>query len=197
MPLVPPPAPSGPAPAASAPSGPTAAAPSPAPSPAPAPSPSPARAASPRRGRLAAAAAAAALLAVAAPAASAGFGDAAPPPVAAAPAGAEPFAETRLLFGTERPDGGPAVTDREFTAFVDREVTPRFPDGLTVQEGRGQWRGADGTVVRERSYELVLLYPSAQARESSPKIERIREAYRLQFGQESVARVDDRVRVGF
>ncbi len=131
------------------------------------------------------------------PATSAGFGDAAPPPAAAAPAGAEPFAETRLLFGTERPDGGPAVTDREFTAFVDREVTPRFPDGLTVQEGRGQWRGADGAVVRERSYELVLLYPSAQARESSPKIERIGEAYRLQFGQESVARVDDRVRVGF
>ncbi|WP_079171015.1 MULTISPECIES: DUF3574 domain-containing protein [unclassified Streptomyces] len=178
--------------------------PEPAPAPALLPSPSapsgssaPARAVPPRRLRLAAAAVAAALVAVAAPVASAGFGDGAPPAATTAPAGAEPFAETRLLFGTERPYGGPAVTDREFTAFVDREVTPRFPDGLTVQEGHGQWRGADGTVVRERSYELVLLYPSAQARASSPKIERIREAYRQQFGQESVARVDDRVRVDF
>ncbi|OII66536.1 DUF3574 domain-containing protein [Streptomyces sp. CC77] len=151
----------------------------------------------PRRLRLAAAAVAAALVAVAAPVASAGFDDGAPPAATTAPAGAEPFAETRLFFGTERPDGGPAVTDREFTAFVDREVTPRFPDGLTVQEGHGQWRGADGTVVRERSYELVLLYPSAQAGASGPKIERIRQAYRQQFGQESVARVDDRVRVDF
>ncbi|MFI9829948.1 DUF3574 domain-containing protein [Streptomyces sp. NPDC051913] len=28
--------------------------------------------------------------------------------------------------------------------FVDKEVTPDFPDGLTVQNGRGQWRDASG-----------------------------------------------------
>ncbi|MCH0539507.1 DUF3574 domain-containing protein [Streptomyces sp. MUM 203J] len=148
------------------------------------------------RARLPVALAAAALLGAAAPTAYATLADGAPPP-AASPAGARPFVETRLLFGTERPDGGPAVTDRQFMAFVDHEVTPRFPDGLTVQEGRGQWRGASGAIVRERSYELILLYPSSEAEAARARIERIRGVYTDMFAQESVARVDDRVRVAF
>jgi hypothetical protein len=45
------------------------------------------------------------------------------------------YIETRLFFGTERPDGGPDVTDRQFMAFIDRSVTPSFPSGLTIQDG--------------------------------------------------------------
>ncbi|WP_149180594.1 DUF3574 domain-containing protein [Streptomyces sp. TRM49041] len=146
------------------------------------------------RARLSAAAAVA-LVAVGAPTAYATLGDEAAP--AAASAASQPFVETRLLFGTERPDGGPDVTDRQFMAFVDREVTPRFPDGLTVQEGHGQWRDAAGKIERERSYELMLLYPTADARVGGLRIEQIREAYKRAFGQESVGRVDDRVRVDF
>ncbi|WP_323369697.1 DUF3574 domain-containing protein [Streptomyces alkaliterrae] len=115
----------------------------------------------------------------------------------AAPVG-ERYAETRLFFGTERPDGGPAVTDAQFREFVDREVTPRFPEGLTVREGRGQWRDvASGEIVRERSYELVLLYPVAEAERYGRLVERVRKAYRVAYAQDSVARVDDRVRVSF
>ncbi|WP_329340959.1 DUF3574 domain-containing protein [Streptomyces sp. NBC_00663] len=109
----------------------------------------------------------------------------------------EPYIETSLFFGTERPDGGPAVTDKQFTRFVDQEVTPDFPDGLTVQNGRGQWRDASGTIEKERSYELILLYPVAQAGASDRKIEEIRRAYEKAFGQEAVGRVDDRARVSF
>ncbi|KUH36040.1 DUF3574 domain-containing protein [Streptomyces changanensis] len=155
------------------------------------------------RGRTALAAAAL-LLAVGAPTAYVALDDGAGPAVPAAgvpgstvPAGARAHAETRLLFGTERPDGGPAVTDRQFTEFVDRVVTPLFPAGLTVQEGRGQWRDGSGRIQRERSYELVLLYPAADAAAAHPRVERVRDSYRRAFGQESVARVDDRVRVDF
>ncbi|MEV0222500.1 DUF3574 domain-containing protein [Streptomyces sp. NPDC050704] len=109
----------------------------------------------------------------------------------------EAYVETRLFFGTERPDGGPAVTDRQFLAFVDRQVTPAFPDGLTVQDGRGQWRDTHGTIERERSYELILLYPAGRARAADPGIERIRNAYKKEFGQESVARLDERTRADF
>ncbi|MDI3404798.1 DUF3574 domain-containing protein [Streptomyces cavernicola] len=107
------------------------------------------------------------------------------------------YVETRLLFGTERPDGGPDVTDRQFMSFVDREVTPRFPEGLTVHTGRGQWRDTHGTVERERSYELVLLYPEASAAARDGQVERIREAYVRAYGQEAVARLDDRLSVDF
>ncbi|MFH8486371.1 DUF3574 domain-containing protein [Streptomyces longisporoflavus] len=107
------------------------------------------------------------------------------------------YTETRLLFGTERPDGGPDVTDKQFMKFIDDEVTPSFPDGLTVQDGRGQWRDSNGKIERERSYELILLYPTTQAHKRDALIEDIREDYVKEYAQDSVARLDDRVRVDF
>ncbi|WP_405521704.1 DUF3574 domain-containing protein [Streptomyces canus] len=108
-----------------------------------------------------------------------------------------PYIETQLFFGTERPGGGPDVTDRQFMAFVDKEVTPGFPDGLTVQSGHGRWRDVSGRIEKERSYELILLYPAGQASASDRRIEEIRRAYEKTFGQESVGRVDDRARADF
>ncbi|MDT9691594.1 DUF3574 domain-containing protein [Streptomyces sp. P9(2023)] len=140
------------------------------------------------------------LIAVGAPTAYAGLGENTPEAPAAATAQAargKAYVETRLFFGTERPDGGPAVTDEQFMAFVDAEVTPDFPAGLTVQNGRGQWRDQNGTIERERSYELILLYPASEARLHDPHIEDIREAYRKAYGQESVARLDEPTRADF
>ncbi|WP_329458397.1 DUF3574 domain-containing protein [Streptomyces sp. NBC_01497] len=123
------------------------------------------------------------------------------PAVPAAPRGAEPpaaaYTETRLFFGTERPDGGPAVTEAQFAAFVDREVTPSFPEGLTVQDGRGQWRDAHGTIERERSHELILLYPRSEAARRDGAIERARAAYVRTYAQDSVARLDEPARADF
>jgi hypothetical protein len=143
--------------------------------------------------RLAILAVATALLGVAAPAAPAAA-PATQPPV---PVHGNPYIETSLYFGTARPDGGPAVTDRQFHAFVDEVVTPAFPEGLSVQEAYGQYRDAHGTIERERSYELTLLYPASRARPNDTRIEHIRTAYNHRFAQESVARVDDRARVDF
>ncbi|MGW0827780.1 DUF3574 domain-containing protein [Streptomyces sp. NPDC002845] len=144
---------------------------------------------------------AAALLTAGAPAAYAAFDGQEPRTpdsvATAAPARGAAYLEARLFFGTERPDGGPAVTDEQFMAFVDREVTPSFPDGLTVQDGRGQWRDASGTIERERAYELILLYPAKEARLRDGQVERIREAYRKEFAQESVARLDEPTRADF
>lgn len=69
-------------------------------------------------------AAAACLLGVGAPTAYAAFTEDATTGSVVAPARGTPYVETRLFFGTERPDGGPAVTDEQFMDFVDREVTP-------------------------------------------------------------------------
>ncbi|MGW0732386.1 DUF3574 domain-containing protein [Streptomyces sp. NPDC002851] len=155
-----------------------------------------------RRTRLAVAVAGVALsaFAVGAPAAYASLDDSpktGAPRTSAAKAEGEAYVETRLFFGTERPDGGPDVTEQQFLRFIDREVTPRFPDGLTVQEGRGQWRDASGTIERERSYELILLYPKAEAPARDKQVEQIRTAYMHEYGQESVARLDDRLTADF
>ncbi|MFJ6013540.1 DUF3574 domain-containing protein [Streptomyces sp. NPDC092952] len=155
-----------------------------------------------RRAALTATAAAVAVLAVGTPVAYATLGTdnstaAKAPAAAPALARGRAYIETRLLFGTERPDGGPTVTDRQFMAFIDEEVTPRFPDGLTVQDGRGQWRDSHGVVERERSYELTLLYPVSEARVRDARIERIRAAYEKAYAQDSVARVEERVTADF
>jgi len=103
--------------------------------------------------------------------------------------GATRFVRTELFFGTAKSVG--AVTEEEFRGFVDAEVTPRFPDGLTVIKGDGQFRGQDNVVVKEQSFVLILLYPPDGFATSSREIERIRELYKQQFDQESVLRVDD------
>lgn len=41
----------------------------------------------------------------------------------------EPYQETRLYFGTERPDGRGPVEEREFMRFLDAEITPPSPRG--------------------------------------------------------------------
>ncbi|WP_030683175.1 DUF3574 domain-containing protein [Streptomyces sp. NRRL B-1347] len=143
-------------------------------------------------------AAAAAVLAIGAPTAYAALdSDTSRAPAASTAARGKPFVETRLFFGTERPDGGPAVTDKQFMKFIDTEVTPGFPDGLTIQQGRGQWKDSNGRIERERSYELILLYPTADAKKSDKLIEEIRSDYEKKFAQDSVGRLDDRARVDF
>jgi len=54
-------------------------------------------------------------------------------------------------------------------------------------------------IIKEESFRLILLYPLQGFRESSGKIESIRELYKEQFQQESVLRVDDplAVRISF
>jgi hypothetical protein len=104
-------------------------------------------------------------------------------------AGALPFVRTELYFGTARPGG--AVTEEEFRTFLADEITPRFPDGLTLFKSDGQFRSQDDAIVREQSFVLVLLYPYESTQKSGQRIQHIRDIYKERFGQQSVLRVDD------
>src|SRR4051794_16928559 len=106
------------------------------------------------------------------------------------PRGAARFVRTELYFGSNMP-GGSVVTPEQFQEFLDQEITPRFPDGLTLLTGLGQFRGSSAKIERERSMLLILLYPAESARGSSQKIEEIRVAYEKKFYQESVLRADE------
>jgi hypothetical protein len=116
---------------------------------------------------------------------------------AAALRGSVDFVRTELFFGTAKPDG--VVSDEEFLAFLDAVITPRFPDGLTLLKGAGQFRDEEGVIIKEGSFVLILLYPLEDFRDSSRKINVIRERYKDEFQQQSVLRVDDpfAVRVSF
>jgi len=104
------------------------------------------------------------------------------------------FARTELFFGLSKPDGS-KVTNADFQDFVDEEVTPRFPEGLTVLTGRGQFEETSGTVIKEGSKVLILLYTFSNR--SNRDIDEVREAYKYRFQQQSVLRVDSRSCVSF
>jgi Protein of unknown function (DUF3574) len=103
------------------------------------------------------------------------------------PAG-KPIARTDLFFGLRKPNGT-EVDRAEFQRFLDREVTPRFPDGFTLLSGNGQFKNARGAILKERSHLLILLYPIAAT--SNQQIEQIRKAYITAFQQQSVLRADE------
>ncbi len=97
--------------------------------------------------------------------------------------GFEAWVRTELYFG--------AVSDEEWQGFLDSEVTPRFPDGLTVLDGYGQYRNNAGVITQEDSIVLIIFYPLDGAADASAALEEIRTLYKEQFDQESVLRVDD------
>lgn len=106
----------------------------------------------------------------------------------------ELFSRTELFFGRNRPGG--TVSEQEFQDFLDKSVTPRFPDGLTVVDGKGQFRGASASVPeKEDAKILILLYPFAP--KTSALVDEIRTDYKTQFEQQSVLRVDEQSCVSF
>lgn len=108
-------------------------------------------------------------------------------------AGLKPVTEARLFFGRAIPGGG-SVSDAEWQRFVDEEVTPRFPDGLSVIDGSGQWRDGTG-IVREPSKVLIVVLTGHG--DEQTRLEAVRGAYRERFHQESVLMTQSPVCGGF
>jgi len=105
------------------------------------------------------------------------------------------LARTELIFGLSQAKGG-SLSEQTFQHFVDTEITPRFPAGLTVLAAKGQFRASTGgTIIQEASKVVLLLYPFSN--KSNQAIEQIRKAYKNSFQQMSVLRIDGRSCVSF
>jgi hypothetical protein len=88
------------------------------------------------------------------------------------------------------------VSEPQWDAFVDSEISPRFPDGLTVADTQGQWRDSEtGALVHEPSKQLTL-FLADEARDRAA-LDQIAEAYKRQFRQQAVALVVERSCVSF
>lgn len=102
--------------------------------------------------------------------------------------------QTTLWFGMIKPTGVP-VSSSEWQQFVNNDVTPRFREGLSVYDAKGQWLGKGDKLARENSKALMLIHQPDRA--SSERIDALRDIYKKRFHQESVMRVDSRVCVAF
>jgi Protein of unknown function (DUF3574) len=89
-----------------------------------------------------------------------------------------------LMFGRNI-RGHLRVGDAAWARFLAREITPRFPDGLTVLDAAGQWRDpAIGRVVREPSKLVIVV--TADGAPADDRIAAIVAAYKQRFHQKSV-----------
>jgi Protein of unknown function (DUF3574) len=88
------------------------------------------------------------------------------------------------------------VSDRQFHRFLRDEVTPRFPDGLTVYDAAGQFLNNANQLIHEPSKIVSLVIEDTQTNER--KINEVIDIYKQQFQQESVLIVvDETLNVSF
>jgi hypothetical protein len=104
---------------------------------------------------------------------------------------------SELYFGVGPVDASDAgLGELRWRAFLDREVTPRFPDGLTVLEAYGQWRDRGrAEPSRLRSKVLVILHKDTP--ENRAAIDAIRSAWKAFTHDQSVLLVTERAEVSF
>ena len=89
---------------------------------------------------------------------------------------------TTLYFGLTHRAG--RISESQWQTFLREEVTPRFPDGLTVWQADGQWRRSDGRISRERAKVLLLVHEESAA--ARGLLAALVESYKRTFQQESV-----------
>jgi hypothetical protein len=115
---------------------------------------------------------------------------------AAHPGSAQGWVRTELYFGLGPAGGQDGVDEAAWRAFLDKEVTPRFPDGLTVVDAYGQWQGVSQPhPERLRSKIVILLYADAPAQRAA--VDAIRAAWKAKTGDQSVLRVTQLADVSF
>ncbi|WP_367346797.1 DUF3574 domain-containing protein [Stenotrophomonas bentonitica] len=121
---------------------------------------------------------------------------------AARPDAAANWVRSELYFGVGEESGASerkqtdAITETQWREFLDKQVTPRFPDGLTVFDAYGQWlfRGAKEP-NRLRTKVLVVLHENTPQRRAD--IEAIRLAWKQATGHQSVLWAQQAVEVSF
>ena len=90
-----------------------------------------------------------------------------------------------LYFGRSIPGGG-TVDDAAWSAFEADVVSSAFPNGYSVLDAHGRWRGKDGATVGEDSRLVVIVHVDDAA--SAQAVRKIAATYKTRFHQESVLR---------
>jgi hypothetical protein len=98
----------------------------------------------------------------------------------ACPAGQSHVRTAQLFLGASKVK----LADADLRRFVAQEVTPRFPDGVTVLDGGGQWKGRENRMMREAAKVLLIVLPPRSDAEA--RVEAVRAAYRSRFKQETI-----------
>jgi uncharacterized protein DUF3574 len=98
--------------------------------------------------------------------------------------GQKPTQVAEMMFGRKIGDRI-GVSEVEWSRFLDREITPRFPAGLTVFNASGQWQDkSTRKIVHEPSKIVQIVLPGED--NDIAHLNDIAEAYKTRFKQQSV-----------
>jgi len=100
------------------------------------------------------------------------------------------------VISDEGSEANAAANEKRWRDFLDREVTPRFPDGLSVFDVYGQWR-TQGQNHVERLHSKVIMLLHADAPQQRADLDAIRAAWKKETGDLSVLRVTQPADVSF
>lgn len=93
-------------------------------------------------------------------------------------------ATAELVFGRVSSDGTGGVSEADFTDFLDKSVSPRFPDGLTVIDAEGRWKPPAGSSIHEPAKIVMIVLPGGL--DDRAKLDAVRDDYKKRFHQQSV-----------
>lgn len=116
----------------------------------------------------------------------------APTPIVVATLPSPTWVRTEIVFTlapAEAEGMGLAIAEGEWRKFVDEEVTPRFPDGVSVIDGTSQWR-ADTTTPIERDRTKVLALMHAGSDEALEKVAALLAAFERRFPDQGFRAVE-------
>ena len=103
--------------------------------------------------------------------------------------------ETNLYFGQLRPDGG-RVSENEWKNFKEKQIDSVFKEGSTVLNGTGNWYDpVSYKLITEPMY--IVIYFHKKSPQVSSQIDSLRYWYKTMFQQQSVLRVDKKVKTFF
>lgn len=122
------------------------------------------------------------------------LGGCAAPEAPGCAAGLRPVTTAALYFGRNA-GAAEVVADADWQDFVTQEIVPRFPDGFTVSDAAGAWRGPDGRTRGERAKRLFIVLPGGA--DDDARLATIRSAYKTRFHQQSVLLVENRACAAF
>ena len=103
--------------------------------------------------------------------------------------------ELYFSLGPVQPGAG-SIDAGRWTAFLDTEVTPRFPDGFSVLDAYGQWRDRGAATPERLSTKVIVILYENTARHRDD-IEAIRLAWKRITGDLSVLRLTQPAQVSF
>lgn len=103
--------------------------------------------------------------------------------------------ETDLYFGQSKPGGG-MIAEMEWKSFKENYIAKAFKEGSTVYHAEGNWQDTvSNQSITEPAYVVVYIYKHSL--QKSKQIDSLRYWYKTMFQQQSILRVDKKVKVNF